>query len=109
MLFVLMCSIVPVVFMGINDCGVNDMDDLESIVETVGDAVHDLYVKAGARNLVLIDVPPINRSPQGALSQPHPRLELLTDSLSKSYRRGDPRRDRGASEDMERAPAGADN
>ncbi|KAI0328323.1 hypothetical protein GY45DRAFT_1326452 [Cubamyces sp. BRFM 1775] len=52
------------VFMGINDCGVNDMDDLESIVKTVGDAVHDLYVQAGARNIVLIDILPIHRSPQ---------------------------------------------
>ena len=48
------------------DCGTTDTDDLEPIVETVVDALHDLYVKAGARNLVLIDVPPVDRSPQGA-------------------------------------------
>lgn len=29
------------------------------------DAVHTLYVKAGARNFVLIDVPPVNLAPQG--------------------------------------------
>ncbi|KAJ8468269.1 hypothetical protein ONZ51_g9752 [Trametes cubensis] len=52
------------VFMGINDCGSNDIYDLESIVEAIDDAIHILYVKAGARNFVLIDVPPINRSPQ---------------------------------------------
>ncbi|KAI0074731.1 hypothetical protein K474DRAFT_1507171 [Panus rudis PR-1116 ss-1] len=52
------------VFIGINDCGSNDEDDLEPIIETIDDAVHDLYVKAGARNIILIDVPPIDRSPQ---------------------------------------------
>ncbi|KAI0654754.1 hypothetical protein C8Q70DRAFT_1047814 [Cubamyces menziesii] len=57
-------SIILVVFMGINDCGSNDIYDLESIVEAIDDAIHILYVKAGARNFVLIDVPPINRSPQ---------------------------------------------
>lgn len=46
--------------------GCNDADELEAIVETIFDAVHNLYVKAGARNFVLIDVPPIHRSPQGA-------------------------------------------
>ena len=51
--------------MGINDCGSTDADELEPIVESVFDAVHDLYVKAGARNFVLVDVPPIDRSPQG--------------------------------------------
>lgn len=30
------------------------------------DAVHELYVKAGARNFILIDVPPVHVSPQGA-------------------------------------------
>lgn len=28
-------------------------------------AEHDLYIKAGARNFVLVDVPPIGRSPGG--------------------------------------------
>ena len=55
-------------FFGINDCGSNDNDDLEPIVEGIGDALHDLYAKAGARNFVLVDVPPINRSPQGTPS-----------------------------------------
>ncbi|KAI0710089.1 hypothetical protein C8Q76DRAFT_624757 [Earliella scabrosa] len=52
------------VSMGINDCGSTDADELEPIVESVFDTVHDLYVKAGARNLILVDVPPIDRSPQ---------------------------------------------
>ena len=54
-----------VLFFGINDCGESDVDDLEAIVETVFESVHDLYVKANARNFVLVDVPPIDRSPQG--------------------------------------------
>ncbi|KAG6858031.1 hypothetical protein C0995_003196, partial [Termitomyces sp. Mi166 len=31
---------------------------------TIFDALHDLYVKAGARNFLLFDVPPVDRSPQ---------------------------------------------
>ncbi|THH26416.1 hypothetical protein EUX98_g7770 [Antrodiella citrinella] len=42
-------------FFGIKDCGSTDVDDLEAIIETIFDAVHDLYVKAGARNFVLVD------------------------------------------------------
>jgi hypothetical protein len=34
-------------------------------VETVFDTFHDLYVKSSARNFVLVDVPPIDRSPRG--------------------------------------------
>ena len=54
-------------FLGINDCGSNDVDELDSIVETVLDAFHTFYVKAGGRNFVLVDVPPIDRSPQGMM------------------------------------------
>ncbi|KAI5992069.1 SGNH hydrolase-type esterase domain-containing protein [Pisolithus albus] len=52
------------IFMGINDCGQTDSYDLESIVECILDAVHELYVKAGARNFVFVNVPPIDHSPQ---------------------------------------------
>ena len=55
-------------FLGINDCGTTDSDELESIVESLFDVLHQLYVKAGARNFVLFDVPPIDRSPQGTAS-----------------------------------------
>jgi len=34
-------------------------------VEAIFDTLHNLYVKIGARNFVLIDVPPIDRSPGG--------------------------------------------
>ncbi|KAI8969540.1 SGNH hydrolase-type esterase domain-containing protein [Trametes punicea] len=58
-----------VVFIGINDCGTNECDELGPIVEDVFDsALHDLYVKAGARNFVIFDVPPIDRSPQATES-----------------------------------------
>ncbi|KIK11539.1 hypothetical protein PISMIDRAFT_690281 [Pisolithus microcarpus 441] len=50
--------------MGINDCGRTDSYDLEPIVECILDTVHELYVKAGARNFVFVNVPPIDRSPQ---------------------------------------------
>lgn len=52
------------IFMGINDCGRTDSYDLEPIVECILDTVHELYVKAGARNFVFVNVPPIDRSPQ---------------------------------------------
>jgi len=54
-----------VVSLGINDCGRTFSDELEPIVEAIFDTLHDLYVKFGARNFVLIDVPPIDRSPGG--------------------------------------------
>jgi len=52
------------VFLGINDCGTTDSDELYSIVENIFDTLHHLYVRAGARNFVLFDIPPIDRSPQ---------------------------------------------
>jgi hypothetical protein len=54
-----------VIYLGINDCGRTPSDELQSILETLFDAVHDLYVKAKARNFVFINVPPIDRSPGG--------------------------------------------
>jgi lysophospholipase L1-like esterase len=56
---------VSVFYLGTNDCGRTPSDELEQIVETIFDTLHDLYVTAGARNFVLIDVPPIDRSPGG--------------------------------------------
>ncbi|KZT18339.1 carbohydrate esterase family 16 protein, partial [Neolentinus lepideus HHB14362 ss-1] len=53
-----------VVFLGINDCGTTDSEELDSIVENIFDTLHHLYVRAGARNFVLFDIPPIDRSPQ---------------------------------------------
>lgn len=45
-----------------------DEDDLEEMNEnTVMDAMHTLYVKASARKFLLIDLPPVGRSPGGAL------------------------------------------
>ena len=58
-------DLVIVLSLGINDCGRTSSDELESIVETIFDTLHDLYIKVGARNFVLIDVPPIDRSPGG--------------------------------------------
>ncbi|KAI0362691.1 hypothetical protein OH77DRAFT_1442517 [Trametes cingulata] len=56
-----------VIYLGINDCGQTEEDELEPLMETLMDAAHDLYVKAGARNFIFIDVPPMGRFP-GALS-----------------------------------------
>lgn len=55
---------VIVFFLGINDvCNTLDEDDIPSLVEKLMDAAHDLYVKAGARNYLFIDIPPVDRSP----------------------------------------------
>ncbi|KDQ26342.1 carbohydrate esterase family 16 protein, partial [Pleurotus ostreatus PC15] len=39
-------------------------EDLESIVESIFDVLHRLYLKCNARNFILFDVPPTDRSPQ---------------------------------------------
>ncbi|TFY56041.1 hypothetical protein EVG20_g9087 [Dentipellis fragilis] len=62
-------------FVGINDCGSNECDDLEAIVETIFDAAHDLYVKAGARNFIIVNVPPVDRSPQASDSESSAEME----------------------------------
>ena len=54
-----------VFFLGINDCGRTPSDDLEPVTEVIFDVLHDLYTKFGAKNFVLIDVPPVDRSPGG--------------------------------------------
>jgi len=55
-----------VLWLGINDCGNASADELEDVLDALFDIVHALYVKAGARNFLLMDVPPLDRSP-GAL------------------------------------------
>jgi hypothetical protein len=42
-----------------------DADELELIFEQIFDTMHDLYIKWKARSFLLIDVPPIQRSPGG--------------------------------------------
>ncbi|KAG5730360.1 hypothetical protein E4T56_gene11624 [Termitomyces sp. T112] len=53
------------IFLGINDLSLMDEDELDSVAELISDAMHDLYVKARARNFVVLDVPPVDFSPQG--------------------------------------------
>jgi len=43
----------------------NEADELEPIVEQIFEAMHDLYIKWKARSFLLIDVPPMHRSPRG--------------------------------------------
>ncbi|KAI0689877.1 hypothetical protein BC835DRAFT_1418189 [Cytidiella melzeri] len=64
------------VFLGINDWGRSASDELDSVAETVLDVVHDLYVKAGARNFVFIYVPTVNCSPQAADSASSDEVRL---------------------------------
>jgi hypothetical protein len=61
-------------YLDITDCGRTLPDELEQIVETIFDSLHDLYVKAGARNFVFVDVPPIDRSPGGSEDLTYPSL-----------------------------------
>ncbi|OBZ65668.1 hypothetical protein A0H81_14364 [Grifola frondosa] len=67
-----------VLWLGINDCGRTEADDLEEIIEKLfEDGLDELYTKAGARNFLLINVPPKDRCPAA--------LRLSTD-LSKRYK-----------------------
>ncbi|KAK0206996.1 hypothetical protein DFS33DRAFT_1256362, partial [Desarmillaria ectypa] len=72
-----------VLYLGINDRGRTSSDELEPLVEALLDAVHDLYVKAGARNFVLVDVLPIDRSPTAHTSsaEVQDRVEKWNDLL----------------------------
>lgn len=60
--------------LGINDCSRTDIDDLEELVNQLfEDGLDDVFVKAGGRNFLLIDVPPKDRSP-GARAVEEPDL-----------------------------------
>ncbi|KAI6042905.1 hypothetical protein EDC04DRAFT_2655336 [Pisolithus marmoratus] len=73
------------VFMGINDCGRTESCELESVIGCILNAVHELYVKAGARNFVLMNAPPIDRSPQavdaGFSGEIEERIEVWNELL----------------------------
>jgi hypothetical protein len=57
-------------------------DDLEDIVEKLfEDGLEELYIKASARNFLLINVPPKDRSPLGRVSF-RPRWNVLNVSAS---------------------------
>lgn len=62
---------VKVFFLGINDCGGIPGEDLSSLVEVLFDAIHQLYTSATARNFILVDIPPTDRSPAGKCSHIH--------------------------------------
>ncbi|RPD74508.1 hypothetical protein L226DRAFT_582184 [Lentinus tigrinus ALCF2SS1-7] len=74
-----------VLHLGINDCGATDEDDLDEIVEKLLDAAHDLYVKAGARNFIFMDVIPIDRTPGAQATDSEDtmrsRVEVWNESL----------------------------
>ncbi|KAL0067327.1 hypothetical protein AAF712_005554 [Marasmius tenuissimus] len=56
----------PVFFLGINDCGRTQECLVGEVVEKIKEVADRLYTDADARNFVFVDVPPIDRSPQGA-------------------------------------------
>ncbi|TBU21927.1 hypothetical protein BD311DRAFT_771330 [Dichomitus squalens] len=67
---------VYIVFIGINDCGTTERDELEPVIQDIFDsALHDLYVRAGARNFIIFDVPPVDRSPQALESESSDLIE----------------------------------
>ncbi|KAJ3555507.1 hypothetical protein NM688_g2538 [Phlebia brevispora] len=56
-----------VIWLGINDCGTLEQDRLPDVVtQLFEDGLSKLYIKAGARKFLLIDVPPMDRSPLAA-------------------------------------------
>jgi len=60
-------QVLAVCWMGINDClsDRTDANDLEAIIEKIFEAMHDLYVKWKVRSFVIMDIPPLERSPGG--------------------------------------------
>ncbi|KAF6763709.1 SGNH hydrolase-type esterase domain-containing protein [Ephemerocybe angulata] len=79
-----MSKVLFVIWMGINDCGrmSTDVDDFPDIVEKIFDAMHKLYVKHSARAFLLIDVPPMHRSPGGLeLGMDEERYEQWNEEL----------------------------
>ncbi|KAH9854242.1 SGNH hydrolase-type esterase domain-containing protein [Lenzites betulinus] len=56
-----------VTWVGINDCARLDMDGLPAALDSLFEEQEQLY-NVGARNFLFIDVPPIHRSPVGAIS-----------------------------------------
>ncbi|KAF5334530.1 hypothetical protein D9611_013811 [Ephemerocybe angulata] len=79
-----MSKVLFVIWMGINDCGrtSTDVDDFPDIIEKIFDAMHNLYVKYSARAFLLIDVPPMHRSPGGLeLGMDEERYEQWNEEL----------------------------
>jgi lysophospholipase L1-like esterase len=48
---------------GINDCALHDEEQLPPLVAKLSDAARTLVDAAGARSFLLLDVPPLERSP----------------------------------------------
>ena len=57
-------------------------DELEDVLEALFDIVHAFYVKAGARNFLLVDVPHLDRSPGGRFSC---KKQMLYTDGAQSY------------------------
>ena len=57
--------LVLVFYLGINDCGCNPSDRLGSVVGNLFQVVYTLSDKVHARNVLFVDVPPLDRSPGG--------------------------------------------
>ncbi|KAG2147659.1 hypothetical protein DEU56DRAFT_785188 [Suillus clintonianus] len=74
-----------VLFIGINDCGTTKAYDLEPIIDVVFDNLHRLDVGARARNFIIVDVPPIDRSPGGSSfrAELKDRVETWNDLIHK--------------------------
>ncbi|TFK85888.1 carbohydrate esterase family 16 protein [Polyporus arcularius HHB13444] len=72
--------------LGINDCGATDEDDLDEIVEKLMDAAHDLYVKAGARNFVFVDVIPMDRTPGAQSTDSEDTIRSRVETWNESLR-----------------------
>ena len=72
-----------VIFIGIQNV-LTDSDDVADIFKKLFAEITKLYVKAGARNFVIIDVPPIDRSPQGKSDSIH-FLQVTIDRRKVTY------------------------
>ncbi|KAG0695381.1 hypothetical protein DFH29DRAFT_1030830 [Suillus ampliporus] len=78
-------EITYVLSISINDCGTTEAEDLEPIIDVIFGAVHQLDISARARNFVIVDVPPLDRSPGGSsfAAELKDRVETWNDLLHK--------------------------
>ena len=79
---------IPVFYFGINDCDTVLAEDVEAPIDKVLAAVRKLYEQYGAKHFVLMDVPPLERAPEGMQLRPSfsafPEYDVLCPALKRT-------------------------
>ncbi|KAI5897434.1 uncharacterized protein SCHCODRAFT_02488547 [Schizophyllum commune H4-8] len=75
-------------YFGINDCDTVLAEDVEAPIDKVLAAVRKLHEEYGAKHFVLMDVPPLERAPEGMQLKPSfsafPELDVLPPALKRT-------------------------